>query len=1502
MSVLSKPNGTNSLLEQSEDECGVSGDTTSDSDGDGLTDFVENCLGTSPYMADTDSDYLSDFQEVTGFVFTDTVKGPITYYSNPLEQDSNFDGRSDFYEWPIAETLDPDAEWDQSLWDIDLDNEPNIWDIDDDGDGVYDALDLNPEYVTEVQDFFRLTLFQEDGTQTGAYQAIDFQVQPENLDHLRYTTSPLDWPDGDDQGPLQDVDSSKNDIVLSPYLKVYTKFLPSQELLDLYGIVTFSTDTDYTYMYVPLTAIGDSGRIEAFAGKVVYDLGLIDGQFSWREAKMTWLAHFNYDDGSTGLIAEYEEEGYRFVGLDVTRQKNYDYAVMGTPNSPDNNRQLYQLMASLGASFLGSYQITLNELESRFNTATTPLDKTWGIPADDVTVLRPTTAPGFLDRMPIDIANSLEDYLNSNGYPSNDLASLIVATEGEIGTLSVGDDPDSEFYLDQRTFKAKLYDLPMARVRSANMSFMTYGNSGWAKAEPEEVAEALFARYDLDTIANSLQATYPGIDTNDLITTIALTNLNFEEGTQALIKFGDLIMVSLRVDDAAVREIVEAPGATDIFSYILDVGGIGLPGEGLAFDSYEQYKYHRYEQAGALDWGPQELIYNVLGSKTIELAYLQTIITNNDANSTGFLAATTPQTNSSKGMFAKPGNLNNNLEGDVPDLEIDFYSDAYLEGSETLDYGAPTPRPKPNSGETFHEDFLAEVAFDEDVEDILPEELFAAEGAEGNVPADPGGNAKAKYDLDADLLNDLDVDQIEVFDQIEGKSVEDFDARYPDQVDDIIGNDIDVDNIDFDAPGLNKADDVAEAGASFSKFGKVLKGLKAVMQVTFAVLEIAGLALDLTLIWMDYASFQSIYEFERTEALAYAITVTVILVVVAILSILIAPLGFAFLLIDLMFLLADFIGLAEYGKWESSRDRFLKGLFSSFYDAKSLTKIVNWDWRGLQLSKVGPLKVGEKLKIEDLFTGVIQASYQERVSDLVESSSFGYFNVKSYDENITISSWRDSESTICSDSPTDFYDSSANIYYTLSKVCQNTMQATVYFNGPVINGMVSLRHAASFDTRYEECNVGYDCKKKTNTADLPNVLPEEDRWGFIDITLDVLPETLTELWNWSELSLASSDQDADGITYEDEIELYETDVDKWDTDGDFLSDSYEVFALEALGASPISIDSDGDGLNDGLERRIGTLIRDADSDDDGILDGDEFPHYDASTGLWVHGGGFVTIDGADYFVFSSPTAKDLDGDGLSGSNELASGAGPVTTAHTTALKFNTSPAAVNGNVPRIEFTASPLQKGPDGRVGVYVGQGDVMSATLHIDDNYTASAVDGIVELCLPDTGWDNAAVQISGSRPNITTVTNGNCYTWNFGPAPLASYEEFTAVVTGIAGTNASITSSITIDVPYSNIEGSRSIKDSIAFNLDNDAPAVTILEPRTDTQLAGDFFVMGGSSNDPSTWVEYVELIVPSGTYTATGSTPWSYTWDLPDDGIVDIYAVAYDAVGNASRSPFR
>lgn len=116
------------------------------------------------------------------------------------------------------------------------------------------------------------------------------------------------------------------------------------------------------------------------------------------------------------------------------------------------------------------------------------------------------------------------------------------------------------------------------------------------------------------------------------------------------------------------------------------------------------------------------------------------------------------------------------------------------------------------------------------------------------------------------------------------------------------------------------------------------------------------------------------------------------------------------------------------------------------------------------------------------------------------------------------------------------------------------------------------------------------------------------------------------------------DSDSDGLPdyYED---ILGTDKNNPDTDGDGLTDGYEVFYL---GTDPIKADSDDNGVNDGdedpdndglsnlKEYELGTDPNNADTDGDGLTDGEEVNTY-----------------GTD------PLKYDTDEDGISDGDEIA---------------------------------------------------------------------------------------------------------------------------------------------------------------------------------------------------------------------------------------------------------
>ena len=91
-------------------------------------------------------------------------------------------------------------------------------------------------------------------------------------------------------------------------------------------------------------------------------------------------------------------------------------------------------------------------------------------------------------------------------------------------------------------------------------------------------------------------------------------------------------------------------------------------------------------------------------------------------------------------------------------------------------------------------------------------------------------------------------------------------------------------------------------------------------------------------------------------------------------------------------------------------------------------------------------------------------------------------------------------------------------------------------------------------------------------------------------------------------------------------------------------------------------DTDGDGLYDFVEQRLGTDPNDPDSDHDGVVDGQDKAPTDSTVSEQVKGlkdsDGDGLYDHTEKMLGTDSSAKDTDGDGLSDAQELALGTDP----------------------------------------------------------------------------------------------------------------------------------------------------------------------------------------------------------------------------------------------------
>ncbi len=207
----------------------------------------------------------------------------------------------------------------------------------------------------------------------------------------------------------------------------------------------------------------------------------------------------------------------------------------------------------------------------------------------------------------------------------------------------------------------------------------------------------------------------------------------------------------------------------------------------------------------------------------------------------------------------------------------------------------------------------------------------------------------------------------------------------------------------------------------------------------------------------------------------------------------------------------------------------------------------------------------------------------------------------------------------------------------------------------------------------------------SNAIRILNFTPSISGTYYIEVK-DTQNNVSSQEYKLTIVTSGCGDDDGDGLINADESNIYNTDPNNPDTDGDGLSDGVEVFSnTDALDAdtdndnltdgeeintfftNPLLPDTDCDGLIDGDEVTFSTDPNDADTDDDGIDDGTEV-NVITSSPLNPDTDGDNIFDGTEYGVTNpspdtdvslgnfiadtnpstttDPTNADTDGDGL----------------------------------------------------------------------------------------------------------------------------------------------------------------------------------------------------------------------------------------------------------------
>jgi hypothetical protein len=356
------------------------------------------------------------------------------------------------------------------------------------------------------------------------------------------------------------------------------------------------------------------------------------------------------------------------------------------------------------------------------------------------------------------------------------------------------------------------------------------------------------------------------------------------------------------------------------------------------------------------------------------------------------------------------------------------------------------------------------------------------------------------------------------------------------------------------------------------------------------------------------------------------------------------------------------------------------------------------------------------------------------------------------------------------------------------------------------------------------------------------------------LVLDVLPASLTDFYNWSQLG-PQIDRDGDGLPAR-----VDPDPLKWDTDGDGLSDKVELDYLY----DPRLADADSDGLGDIDELRNATNPRKADTDGDGITDKEEIEGY------------ALTIAGQTVRTTSDPTLRDSDTDGISdGAERRLNIIDPVRYPFH-PLVFSESPARIYSMLSDVDRV---LAVGATTTITTTVFNGMAVENALMASGVFSA-----VLPAELGGAIQSRSFTLLPTTRSEI--VLNGTA----------GAGQRFVAVNTGVAAdlvpvgnTPDGIANDIILDSP-------------VPVTIDSDDPDAPVLTLGAFVQ-PGNTVIIGGTASDPTSYISLVEVSVNGGSFsTATGTGLWAFPVAIPNaTGAVPIAVRVTDAVNHVTTASF-
>ena len=563
--------GSGEYLVNDIEACG-DGDRTVDTDGDGLNDLVESCLGTNPSGDDTDGDGIPDGVEAYGIVVTDTLGAGHVLISDPFKTDSLGDGSNDSNKWPRVNVAVADGRIQVSgghvvtlpdgstaisrtiglapVWDIDGDRMPNVWDIDMDGDGVPNQIDASPRASTTGY-ASKLSLSVQGGGYEG-YKYVTLNIRPQNSQHLLYPDATLEWPLDDSEGQMQHINNPSGNYTdslrLVPMLQIDASAVPSAAAVDQSQLIirqlSHPDDPSKPWqMLAPLTAQSVNGTNYMLASQVVY--GPEDGDDIQWTVRLVWMvvgktdAYVNCsgeDRAATNCrittdttVLQSYDDVFQVTGFSVAKSGPTEVALIGTPNTPTEDSDLYNIYIGLTNIYQQYAQLenqaagstALKELETRFNAPNIGLEYRWGV-TQTVEVQR--TQYDHRLAAAVGTADVAKTFLETH-YPSDSGAmcsgadgatfkctSLLVAMEAHEGVIELSDMPPAiTGATGILSLGANLADVPLFTLRMVNLKGYEHTGVMWRAMDAARVYEVINQRYapQIPDLLISLRETYP---------------------------------------------------------------------------------------------------------------------------------------------------------------------------------------------------------------------------------------------------------------------------------------------------------------------------------------------------------------------------------------------------------------------------------------------------------------------------------------------------------------------------------------------------------------------------------------------------------------------------------------------------------------------------------------------------------------------------------------------------------------------------------------------------------------------------------------------------------------------------------------------------------------------------------------------------------------------------------------------------------------------------------